>query len=66
MWLNRALPGGIVLPEDDRQHQKRLKEAKKVYEKNLKAFSQGKITKDELKEKLRPYKFELKELGYPV
>lgn len=54
------------MPEDDRQHKKRLKEAQKVYDRNIKAFSQGKITKDELKEKLRPYKFELKELGYPV
>ncbi|MGA1872656.1 MAG: hypothetical protein ACMUHY_03200 [Thermoplasmatota archaeon] len=54
------------MPEDERQHKKKLKEAKKVYEKNFKAFSQGKITKDELKDKLRPYKYELKELGYPV
>jgi hypothetical protein len=43
-----------------------LKEAQKTYTKYLKAFQQGKITKDELKEKLRPYKYELKELGFPV
>ncbi|MBN1540035.1 MAG: hypothetical protein JW939_07810 [Candidatus Thermoplasmatota archaeon] len=54
------------MPEDDRQHRKRLKEADKVYKKYFKAFKQGKVTKDELRERLRPYKFELKELGYPV
>ncbi|MBN1390197.1 MAG: hypothetical protein JXA22_06105 [Candidatus Thermoplasmatota archaeon] len=56
----------MVLPEDDRQHKKRLKEADRVYKKFFKAFQQGKVTKEELREKLRPYKFELKELGYPV
>lgn len=54
------------MPQDERQHKKRLKEADKVYKKYFKAFTQGKVTKDELREKLRPYKFELKELGYPV
>lgn len=34
--------------------------------KNFKAFKQGKISKEELKEALRPYKNELMELGYPV
>jgi hypothetical protein len=62
----KSLPGGIPLAPEDKQHQKRLKEAKKIYTKSLKAFQQGKITKDELKEKLRPYKYELKELGFPV
>lgn len=50
----------------DKQHKKRLKEAEKTYSKSMKAFQQGKISKDELKERLRPYKYELKELGYPV
>lgn len=54
------------MAQDDKQHKKRLKEAQKTYNKYFKAFKQGKITKDELKERLRPYKFELKELGYPV
>jgi len=61
-----SLPGGIQLAPDDKQHKKRLKEAQKTYTRYLKAFQQGKITKDELREKLRPYKFELKELGFPV
>jgi hypothetical protein len=61
-----SLTGGISLAPEDKQHKKRLKEAQKTYTKYLKAFQQGKITKDELKEKLRPYKYELKELGFPV
>ena len=52
----------MLLAQDDKQHKKRLKEAHKYF----KAFKQGKISKDELKERLRPYKYELKELGYPV
>ena len=54
------------MAQDDKEHKKKLKEAQKTYNKFFKAFKQGKITKDELKEKLRPYKYELKELGYPV
>ena len=54
------------MAQDDKQHKKRLKEARRIYERSFKAFKQGKIDKDELKEKLRPYKYELKELGYPV
>lgn len=54
------------MAQDDKQQKKRLKEAQRTYNKFFKAFKQGKITKDELKEKLRPYKYELKELGYPV
>jgi hypothetical protein len=65
LW-SQELPGGIILAQDDKQQKKRLKEAQKTYNKFFKAFKQGKITKDELKEKLRPYKYELKELGYPV
>ncbi len=51
---------------DEKQQKKKLKEAQKIYTKSFKAFKQGKITKDELKERLRPYKYELRELGYPV
>jgi hypothetical protein len=65
LWF-QELPGGIILAQEDKQQKKRLKEAQKTYNKFFKAFKQGKITKDELKEKLRPYKYELKELGYPV
>lgn len=54
------------MAQDEKQQKKRLKEAKRTYNKYFKAFKQGKVTKDELKEKLRPYKYELKELGYPV
>ncbi len=50
----------------DKDKKKRLKEARSLYEKSLKAFQKGDITKEELKERLRPYKYELKELGYPV
>lgn len=50
----------------DKDKKKRLKEASSLYEKSLKAFQKGDITKEELKERLRPYKYELKELGYPV
>lgn len=50
----------------DKEKKKRQKEAKTVYEKSLKAFNNGEISKDQLKERLRPYKYELKELGYPV
>lgn len=32
----------------------------------MKAFKQGKMSKEDLKDRLRPYKYELKELGYPV
>lgn len=50
------------MADDDRKHQKRLKEARKVLEKNYRLYQEGKITTDELKEKLRPYKAELIEL----
>ncbi|MCU0799513.1 MAG: hypothetical protein MUC62_07565 [Candidatus Thermoplasmatota archaeon] len=50
----------------DKDKKKRLKEASSLYEKSLKAFQKGDITKEELKERLRPYKYELRELGYPV
>jgi len=50
----------------DPDHKKRLKEAKKLYERSMKEFKAGKITKDALKDRLRPYKFELRDLGYPV
>ena len=56
----------MLLAQDDKQHKKRLKEARRTYERSFKAFKQGRMDKDELKEKLRPYKYELKELGYPV
>ncbi|MFO8051308.1 MAG: hypothetical protein R6V01_06375 [Thermoplasmatota archaeon] len=51
---------------DEKEHKKRLKEAEKTYGKSMKAFKQGKMSKEELKDTLRPYKYELKELGYPV
>ncbi|MFW3146193.1 MAG: hypothetical protein ACMUIE_05225 [Thermoplasmatota archaeon] len=54
------------MPADDKEKKKRQKEAAKVYEKSMKAFSQGKLSKEELKDRLRPYKYELKDLGYPV
>lgn len=54
------------MPADDKEKKKRQKEAARVYEKSMKAFSQGKITKEELKDRLRPYKYDLKDLGYPV
>lgn len=47
----------------DRQHEKKLREAEKAYNKWKKAFLAGKISKEELKEKLRPYKYELHELN---
>ncbi|MDG6225283.1 MAG: hypothetical protein QCI82_07190 [Candidatus Thermoplasmatota archaeon] len=50
------------MADDDKKHQKRLKEARKVLEKNYRLYQEGKITTDELKEKLRPYKAELIEL----
>ncbi len=47
----------------DRQHEKKLREAEKAYNKWKKAFLAGKISKDELKEHLRPFKYELNELN---
>lgn len=47
----------------DRKQEKKLKEAEKAYNKWKRAFIAGKITKDELKDKLRPYKYELHELN---
>lgn len=55
--------GGIRLAQTDRNHEKRLKEAEKAYGRWKKAYLSGKISKDELKEKLRPYKYELHELN---
>jgi len=37
-----------------------------VYSRSLKEFCRGNISKEELKNRLRPYKEELIELGYPV
>jgi hypothetical protein len=51
------------LADDDKAHQKRLKEARKVLEKSYKLYQDGKIDQDELKERLRPYKAELVELN---
>ena len=50
----------------EKDKKRRLKEADDAYKKYVKAFKNGKISKDELKDKLRPYRFELKELGYNV
>jgi hypothetical protein len=47
----------------DRKHEKKLREAEKEYNKWKKAFLAGKITKEELKERLRPFKYELHELN---
>jgi hypothetical protein len=47
-------------------HKGRLKEAWEAYTTNVKKFKKGKISKEELKETLRPYKYELRELGFPV
>jgi hypothetical protein len=47
-------------------HKNKLREAQRIYTKNFKAFKQGKISKEEMKEALRPYKYELRELGYPI
>jgi hypothetical protein len=51
------------LASTDRQHEKKLREAEKAYNKWKKAFLAGKISKEELKEKLRPYKYELHDLN---
>src|SRR5512137_88957 len=51
------------MADDDKAHQKRLKEARKVLEKSYKLYSNGKIDQNELKERLRPWKAELVELG---
>jgi hypothetical protein len=56
-------PGGMEMASMDRQHEKKLKEAEKAYNKWKRAFLAGKISKEELKEKLRPYKYELHELN---
>ncbi len=50
----------------DRKHQKRLKEAERKLIKMNKLRVQGKITKEEFAQALRPYKDELIELGYPI
>lgn len=46
----------------DRKHEKKLREAERAYNKWRKAFLAGKISKDEFKDKLRPFKYELHEL----
>jgi hypothetical protein len=51
------------LADDEKAHQKRLKEARKVLEKSYKLYQDGKIDQTELKERLRPYKAELVELN---
>ncbi len=50
----------------DRKHQKRLKEAERKLIKMNKLRVQGKISKEEFAQALRPYKDELIELGYPI
>jgi hypothetical protein len=50
------------LADDEKAHQKRLKEARKVLEKSYKLYTDGKIDAAELKERLKPYKEELVEL----
>lgn len=42
----------------------RIYEAEEIYNKSKNNFIRGKITKDQLKEKLKPYKNELTDLGY--
>jgi hypothetical protein len=54
------------LAADDKKHQKMLKEADKAFQKNYKLLKSGKITKDEFKKRILPYKEELIELGYPI
>jgi hypothetical protein len=56
----------IITRKPEPEIKRRLKEAQRVYERSFKEFCRGKISKEELKEKLRPYKEELKELGYPI
>ncbi len=51
------------MADDEKAHQKRLKEARKVLEKSYKLYQGGKIDQNELKERLRPYKAELVELN---
>jgi len=51
------------LAENDRKHQKRLKEAQKTWDRYTGLYKAEKITSDELKDKLRPFKDELIELG---
>jgi hypothetical protein len=54
------------LASDDKKHAKRLKEADKIFQKQYKLLKTGKITKDQFKERIKPYKDELIELGYPI
>lgn len=56
----------MYLASDDKKHAKRLKEADKIFQKQYKLLKTGKITKDQFKEKIKPYKEELIELGYPI
>jgi hypothetical protein len=51
------------LADNDRKHQKRLKEARKTWDKYTGLYKDGKISSDDLKDKLRPYKAELVEIG---
>ncbi|MGA1821829.1 MAG: hypothetical protein ACMUIG_04820 [Thermoplasmatota archaeon] len=54
------------MASDDKKHAKRLKEADKIFQKQYKLLRTGKITKDQFKERIKPYKEELIELGYPI
>lgn len=47
----------------DKKKEKKLKEAEKAYNKWKRAYLSGRISKEELKDKLRPYKYELNELN---
>ena len=50
----------------DKKHKKKLKEADKAFQKQYKLLKSGKITKEEFKKKIKPFKKELIELGYPI
>ena len=50
----------------DKTHKKKLKEADKAFQKQYKLLKSGKITKEEFKKKIKPFKNELIELGYPI
>ena len=50
----------------DKKHKKKLKEADKAFQKQYKLLKSGKITKEEFKKKIKPFKEELIELGYPI
>ena len=41
-------------------------EAKRVYRKAIKDYKKNRISKEEVKDILYPYRYELKELGLPI